>query len=310
LMPTSSSIVCAGVWRGRALVAALCIAALPLTLAAAGRNDQALIKVTHDEKISADVENVPLSQVLDAMAASVGLEVKGSVPSGEMVSVNFSNLGLDEALKRLLLGYNYVLITSEQTGKASLMVMGRAERSKIVESVPPPESPPQTPVLPMARGRRVMDPSLQGPAAGVPPGQGQVPGAGPSPVALPPGMEQPDRMPMSPVPGGPTRPDAVPGRAEATDQRNVLQNDGQAFKPGELPVVSRGVPLNLMPPGTATGPSPMAGSSPSQLPGPGGLPSPLPGPGGLPSPPQGGEVSEPVPGSRPDASGTNPFPPK
>jgi hypothetical protein len=299
-MPTSSSIIRSAAWRGRALIAALCIASLPLTLAAAGRNDQGLVKVTHDEKISADVENVPLSQVLNAMAASVGLEVKGNVPSGEMVSVNFSNLSLDEALKRLLLGYNYVLITSEQTGKASLMVMGRAERSKIVEAVAPPESPPQTPVLPMARGRRVTDPSAQGPVAGGPPGQGQMPGTGPSPVALPPGMERPDRMPMSPVPGGPTRPDAVPGRAEATDQRNVPQNDGQAFRPGELPVGPGGVPLNMMPPGTATGPSPMAGSSPSQH----------PGPGGLPSPSQGGEVSEPLPGSRPDASGTNPFPPK
>jgi hypothetical protein len=299
-MPTSSSIVRAAVWRGRALVAALCIVALPLTLVAAGRNDQALIKVTHDEKISANVENVPLSQVLNAMAASVGLEVKGSVPSGEMVSVNFSNLSLDLALKRLLLGYNYVLITSEQTGKASLMVMGRAERSKIVEAVPPPESPPETPVLPRARGRRVIDPSVQGSLAGGPPGQGQVSGAGPSPVALPPGMERPDPMPVSPVPGGPTRPDAFPGRAEATDQRNVPQNDGQAFRPGELPVGPGGVPLNLMRPGTATGPSPMAGSSPSQL----------PGPGGLPSPSQGGEVPEPLPGSRPDASGTNQLSPK
>jgi hypothetical protein len=132
-MSTSSSVICSAAWRGRALIAALCIAALPLPLAAAGRNDQPLIKITHDEKISADVENVPLSQVLNAMAASVGLEIKGSVSPGEMASVNFSNLSLDEALKRLLLGYNYVLITSEQTGKASLMVMGRAERSKIVQ---------------------------------------------------------------------------------------------------------------------------------------------------------------------------------
>ena len=82
-MPTSSSIVRAGVWRARALVAALCIAALPLTLAAAGRNDQSLIKVTHDEKISANVENVPLSRVLDAMAASVGLEVKEASRRGK-----------------------------------------------------------------------------------------------------------------------------------------------------------------------------------------------------------------------------------
>lgn len=297
-MPTSSSIIRSAAWRGRALIAALCIAALPLTLAAAGRNDQALIEVTHGEKISANVENVPLSQVLNAMAASVGLEVKGSVPSGEMVSVNFSNLSLDEALKRLLLGYNYVLITS--TGTASLMVMGRAERSKIVEAVPPPESPPQTPVLPLVRGRRVTDPSVQGSAAGGPPGQGQVSSAGPSPVALPPGVERPDRMPVLPVPGGPTRPDAIPGRAEAADQRNVLQNDGQAFRPGEFPVGPGGVPLNLMRPGTATGPSPMAGSSPSQL----------PGPGGLPSPSQGGEVPEPLPGSRPDVPGTNPLFPK
>jgi hypothetical protein len=299
-MPTSSSIIRAGVWRARSLVAALCVAALPLTLTAAGPNDQPLIKVTHDEKISANVENVPLSRVLDAMAASVGLEVKGSVPSGEMVSVDFSNLSLNEALKRLLLGYNYVLITSEQTGKASLMVMGRAERSKIVEAVPPPEPPPPTPVLPVARGRRVTDPMVQGPVPGGPPGQGQVPSAGPSPVALPPGMQRPDSVPVSPFPGGPNRPDAVPGRAEATDQRNVLQGAGQPFRPGELPAGPGGIPQDMRLPGTATGPSPMTGGSPS----------PLAGPGGLPSPPQGGEVSEPVPWWRPDPSGTNPSPPK
>jgi hypothetical protein len=102
------------------------------------------VLVNADDLISAEIENKPLNEVVRLLSEKKLFEVRGTVPSGEPVSIHFIDLTLTDALKKIMRGYNYVLLNQPQGQKPILMVMGRTERTKPsdVIAVAVPVQPP------------------------------------------------------------------------------------------------------------------------------------------------------------------------
>ncbi len=100
-----------------------------------------LIAVSSDGRISASIQNRPLQETLRLMSERHLFEVRGSVPTGAPVTMQFSDLTLEQVFDRIMRGYNYALITEETSNKRVLIVLGEAKRFAYVE----PASPAQTP---------------------------------------------------------------------------------------------------------------------------------------------------------------------
>ncbi len=114
---------------------------------APGQTPGPTVTIGENERISGSIENRPLSEILRVMSEKSLLDIRGPLPSGEPISVTFSNLTLPDALKRLMRGYNYVLMNQGAAKKPLLMVMGRVERASATEQkVPQPVSsaPPKS----------------------------------------------------------------------------------------------------------------------------------------------------------------------
>jgi hypothetical protein len=79
-------------------------------------------------RLSLSAEQVSLAQVLREVSRKTGMEVRGSafLPGGK-VSQQFTDLPLDEGLKRLLRTTNYALIQQRTSGDAS-----HGTRSKVI----------------------------------------------------------------------------------------------------------------------------------------------------------------------------------
>ena len=214
-----------------------------------------VIKVKSEGTVSMQVVNVPLNEVLLILAKNVPMEVKGTVPSRELLTLEFSNLSLEEALRRIMRGYNYVLVHMDEPSRPVLTVMSKTERTPYTEAAPaaaaapseppagaarprgsvPPGSPQASPEQgqepPRAIGRRgdvgearppVPDPRAIPPAALGAPG-GAPPGAG----AIPPGpIAQPGAAPR--IPPGPT------GESASSQQAPVTPEPTRRFPPGVM----------------------------------------------------------------------------
>jgi hypothetical protein len=167
-------------------------------------------------RVTLQVTDVPLNEVLNILAKSVPLELKGSIPSDERITAQFSNATLEEALNRIMRGYNYVLVQPEGSTTPLLVLMNRIERSGQKESalaVPAggatfPSSGPVPGSMQVQDGR---------PRPGFPqnqPGQGQplpVITPPPMPVTAPPPPEPQPNVPIYGQPGGMTSFQGMPG---------------------------------------------------------------------------------------------------
>jgi hypothetical protein len=179
----------------------------------------ASLEVTHEEKINVNVENGSVAEMLRAMAEKKLFEIKGAVP-GDQITLRFSNLSLDEALKKIMRGYNYVLIRQGESGKPLLLLMGKIERSKAPEQTAArgPAQHPQ-PAIPQAQGgteaRMYVPPSTlpttgpgTQPTAGALPPPGRAGARGLAVPGTPPGIAG---LPPSGTPGAPLEAGAIPG---------------------------------------------------------------------------------------------------
>jgi hypothetical protein len=223
-------------------------------------------KVKDERRVTLQVTDVPLNEVLSILAKNVPLEIRGSVPSQERVTVQLSNVTLEEALSRIMRGYNYVLVRPEESTKPLLVVMNKIDRS--IQNEPA--------------------------SAGVAPSPGALPGGAPTQPGRPrPGMPQvPSRQgpealpamvgPAEPGQAGLQRPENQPGLPGS------VPPDGSAPATGPIPPFP-GTPFGpgAVHPGVATGqagPASAAGNLPSGILPPPGATNPLPG-GAGPSPP-------------------------
>jgi hypothetical protein len=153
--------------------------------ASAARN---VIKVTEGGRISADIVDFPLTQLLADLSRNLRIEIKGRPDGNDRLTLHFSHLPLQEALRKIMAGYNYVVIEPGPAGgRLVITILGKAAKTV----------------------REATVPSL--PAAGSPPGAGTP--AAPPPAQLPtdrpvppppPNEEQPPIAAANPVPSADT----------------------------------------------------------------------------------------------------------
>jgi hypothetical protein len=87
-------------------------------------------------QITADIADLPLGQALEALSQKIPLDIRGSVAGDERLTLHFSQLTLQQALRKMMAGYNYVLIRPEALEAPVLVILGKAEKGTISVSVP------------------------------------------------------------------------------------------------------------------------------------------------------------------------------
>ena len=222
-------------------------------------------KVRDERRVTLQVADVPLNEVLSILAKNVPLEIRGTVPSQERITVQFSNLTLEEALSRIMRGFNYVLVRPEESAKPLLVVMNKIERS--IRNEPASAGPVPAGPVPVPAG-------LPG-VVTTQPGRPQQPG-------IPPSAQGPGALPTRVGPtetgqAGPQRPDYQPGF------------------PGSVPGAGTVPPFPGMPFGPGILPPGMAAGQPGPAFVPGNLPPGIPPPGATNPPPEGAGASGPQP---------------
>jgi hypothetical protein len=224
--------------RTRILLFFLCVGAALLLSGMAPHTEAgeaaktSTIEITRGTRITADIENKPLQEALRMMAEKNLFEIQGAVPAGEPVTVRFSNATLDEALKKVLRGYNYVLVSQGASKKPSLMVIGQIQPgSRTTKGTPTPTPPhaaaPSNQVL--VPGTYYVPPSLL------------TPPAAPSPAAASerktPAQGSEARQAGDQQQGGPQAPKpAAPGTADQQQgQQQSQQPPPQQQQQGQQP---------------------------------------------------------------------------
>jgi len=94
---------------------------------------QNMFDVDKEGGINISVTNAPLQDVLKNFCSTFNLDVKGVTASNESVSLSITKGTFDETLKRLMRGFNYVLMQDVTSAKLSLVLFGKAGRRKYVE---------------------------------------------------------------------------------------------------------------------------------------------------------------------------------
>jgi hypothetical protein len=173
--------------------------------------DQDVFFLKKDGKIDARIESRPLNQTLRELATKFSIELKGISVGSEMVNLNLSDVPLEQLLKKMMRGYNYVLVRPERSDKLMLMVLSRADRTKYVDA--PARAASVSPSIPQPVPQPVPQPATQAtPVTPPQPRQTQRPSTGsPRPGAaygtpgvqtgLPAGSSQTDPA-LSPMPPG------------------------------------------------------------------------------------------------------------
>lgn len=110
---------------------------------------QSLIVVDKNKRISGILQEISVAEALKRISEKLPLQITGSPPA-DQVGVRFQRSTLQEAVRKLMRGYNYVLLDQGPSGGAVLTIVGKAERNPGTEtradSVPAaPAAAPQQP---------------------------------------------------------------------------------------------------------------------------------------------------------------------
>ncbi len=109
------------------------------------------IALGRDGTISVNVKNRPLGEMLRLMAEKHLFEIQGALPRTALavpVTMEFSDLTLNQVFHKMMRGYNYAVITEDVSDKRVLIVLGEIKRVEYRELVGPaqgPGRPEQTP---------------------------------------------------------------------------------------------------------------------------------------------------------------------
>lgn len=162
-----------------------------------------VIKVTEGGRISADIVDLPLTRVLADLSQKLPMEIKGSPNGNERLTLHFSHLTLQEALQKIMAGYNYVLIGPEPAGgRLTITILGKADR-RVKEAAAPAPAASETPAAPVA------------PAPSPPASPGQPPMGQPVPPPVP-NEGQPPIVAANPAPVADTAATAPAAATKAT----------------------------------------------------------------------------------------------
>lgn len=99
------------------------------------------IAVDRNHKISGSLREVTIAEALKKIGEKIPLRVEGSPPV-DQVGLQLQHLTLDETLRKIMRGYNYVLLDPGSSGVAVLTIMGRIERSQSTAGHSGPEPNP------------------------------------------------------------------------------------------------------------------------------------------------------------------------
>jgi hypothetical protein len=188
------------------------------------------IKVAQGGRISADIVDFPLAQVLADLSQKLPIDIKGSPGGGVRLTLHFSNLTLQQALRKIMAGYNYVVIEPQPAGgRLMVTILGKADRT-VREAATVPPVPPVQNVPPAAPGS---------PATGTLPAPAGAPPAASTPAAPPPaaGAQPPTGQPVPPPPPSEGQPPvAVVNQAPGADTAAAASGTATtATPPGVLP---------------------------------------------------------------------------
>lgn len=196
------------------------------------------IVVTQDGRISVDVIDARIDAVLAELSKKAPLHVKGRPGGGETLTLHFSGLTVEEALHKIMAGYNYVLFFPPEgrRGTATLTIVSKAVYGATPPSVPAPPHPAdqQAAQRPSRSGGRIplASPVVPEQAAAL-----SSPEQAPAPATqtAPP----PPVVPLPPVPAQPAAQPVVIGQPPAQQQAagQTAQPGGTATanQPGVLP---------------------------------------------------------------------------
>lgn len=123
--------------------------------------DQGVFLLKKDGKIDARIDSRPLNQTLRELATKFSIDLKGISVGSEMVNLNLSDVPLEQLLKKMMRGYNYVLVKANKSDRLMLMVLSRADRTIYVAPPPQPVSPPPAIRQPVPRPVPVASPKPQ-----------------------------------------------------------------------------------------------------------------------------------------------------
>ena len=111
------------------------------------------IAVSGDGTISANIKNRPLGEMLRLLSEKHLFEIHGPLPGKALstpVSMEFSDLTLDEVFDKMMRGYNYAFITDDVSEKRVLMILGEIKRGASQEPARPAQPPAQAEQTPQA----------------------------------------------------------------------------------------------------------------------------------------------------------------
>ncbi len=173
-----------------------------------------VIKVTEGDRISADVVDFPLTQVLADLSQHLPIEIKGRPDGNDRLTLHFSHLTLQEALRKIMTGYNYVVIEPGPAGgRLVITILGKAAKTVREATIPSPPAAGSSPVAGTPAAANT-------PAAPPPASPARLPTDRPAP--LPPlNEEQPPIVAANPVPRADTAATA-PGTATTATPPGVL----------------------------------------------------------------------------------------
>jgi hypothetical protein len=123
-----------------------------------------MFEVDKEGGITSMLTNASLQEVLKNFCSTFKLDLKGATASDETISLTITKGTFDETLKRLMRGYNYVLMQDATSAKLSLMLLGKADRRKYIEgSAGAPAATERVAHAPAAAppGQRTLPPSPQ-----------------------------------------------------------------------------------------------------------------------------------------------------
>jgi len=136
-------------------------------------SEQKMFELTKEGSINATVVNAPLQEVLKSFCSTFNLEVKGMPGTDALVSLTITKGTLDDTLKRLLKGYNYVFMQDATSRKLAIMVLGKAERTKYVDAPQPSRAVAEPVPSPTS-----LPPTRQSMTSALPPAPAPIHGAG------------------------------------------------------------------------------------------------------------------------------------
>jgi hypothetical protein len=135
------------------LLLTLSLLLITLTIHQTLATEKPVFEIDKGGAITAHATNARLQDLLKNFSTTFNIEVRGTPTTTEPININLSRATFDETLKRLLRGYNYVLIQDDQSKRPAVVILGKAERTKYVDepspvqqqalaaAAPPPPSP-------------------------------------------------------------------------------------------------------------------------------------------------------------------------